>query len=100
LGRKSLSLAQSSGGGQVTAPVTPSVGQRASAAHEAAQNLVNRGLDPIGLSRAGLQFAEDALRLFPPSENVPAAPAPSGQRAPDVPLAEGQPTQFSTGGPG
>ena len=102
LGRKSLSLAQASGGGQVTAPVTPSVGQRAGAAREAATGLLPAaGLDPIGLSRAGLQFAEEALRLFPPDTSPTAtAPQPASTVAPDVPLAEGQPTQFNVGSSG
>ena len=85
LGRKSLSLAQASGGGQVTAPVTPSVGQRASAAREAATGLLPAGgLDPIGLSRAGLQFAEEALRLFPPEASTPAFAQPSRAFAEEV----------------
>src|SRR5712664_179167 len=104
LGRKSLSLTSSGGGGQVTAPLTPSLGERVSGATQLAQQVGRSGqdlggLNELGLSRAGLQFAQEALRTFGPGAAPPSntAPESSAHAAPDIPLAEGQPTMFPTG---
>jgi len=83
---KRLSLTSSGGGGgQVTAPVTPSVGARAGAVREAARHLVPSGrLDPIGLSRQALKFAEEMQRLFPSQASDPAFATPSREFAEEV----------------
>ena len=93
---KRLSLTSSGGGGgQVTAPVTPSVGERAGAVREAARHLVpsggSGGLDPIGLSRQALKFAEEVQRLFPGEATDPAFATPSREFAEEV--AAGQTPQ-------
>src|SRR5207245_3468748 len=47
----------------------------------------------LGLSQEALKATDWAKRLFAP-ETPTSAPQPSNQIAPDVPLAEGQPTMF------
>src|SRR6266403_1735524 len=108
LASKRLSLTASGGGGSVTAPATPSLGERASALTSGAPGAFSRataGATPSDLAKAaqaagvaakGASLGDKAMAAFAHEPDAPQAP--SGQIAPDIPLAEGQPTQFPAGG--
>lgn len=68
------------GGGGITAPVTPSVPQRAAAAHAISQNAMAQGssgnlgseiLGGVGMAKTGIEWAKKIADLFPSGTTPP-----------------------------
>src|SRR5882672_4406877 len=92
LASKRLSLTASGGGGSVTAPATPSLGERASAIAGGAPGAFSRATpsdlakaaQAAGLAAKGASLGDKAMAAFAHEPDAPQAP--SGQIAPDIPL--------------
>src|SRR5437899_245809 len=88
-----VAAAPSTIGGAGTAPGAGVASAGGSAGGAAGPTTLAQIARALGLSQEALKATDWAKRLFAP-ETPTSAPQPSNQIAPDVPLAEGQPTMF------